>query len=242
MNVPIPLGGTSNHFRTEVLRKVGAWDPFNVTEDADLGVRLYKHGYQTALVDSTTWEEANSRVRSWIRQRARWVKGYLITWLVNMRHPVQLWRDLGAKGFLGFQAMILGTPFLPLVNPFFWLLLILWFMCHASWIPTLFPGFIYYLASVLLFIGNFVFVYSNMVGMYLEVEKSQRRGSALLSFRLVLSAILSPLYWLLMSVATYRALWELIRRPFHWNKTPHGLTTGKVHLPSQGAFLSDKMG
>lgn len=242
MDVPIPLGGTSNHFRTEVLRKVGAWDPFNVTEDADLGVRLYKHGYQTALVDSTTWEEANSQVRSWIRQRARWVKGYLITWLVNMRHPVQLWRDLGTKGFWGFQAMILGTPFLPLVNPFFWLLLILWFVCHAPWIPMLFPSFVYYLASVLLFIGNFVFVYSNLVGMYIEVEKNQRRGSSSLSFRLVFSAILSPLYWFLMSVATYRALWELIRRPFHWNKTPHGLTRSKVHLPSEGEFTSGTMG
>ncbi|GMA50968.1 glycosyl transferase [Alicyclobacillus contaminans] len=113
LNIPVPLGGTSNHFRMSALKELNAWDPYNVTEDADLGVRLYKFGYQTAIVDSTTWEEANSQVRNWIRQRTRWIKGYIQTWLVHMRHPVQLYRDIGGRGFWGFQAMILGTPLLP---------------------------------------------------------------------------------------------------------------------------------
>lgn len=110
LDIPIPLGGTSNHFKTDVLKKINAWDPYNVTEDADLGVRLYKEGYKTAIVDSRTWEEATSRVGNWIRQRSRWIKGYMQTWLVHMRNPVQLWRDLGAKGFLAFKRWCLQLP------------------------------------------------------------------------------------------------------------------------------------
>lgn len=97
--VPIPLGGTSNHFPTARLREAGAWDPYNVTEDADLGIRLFRRGWKTAVIDSTTYEEANSETYNWIRQRSRWVKGYIQTFLVHMRHPVQLWRALGAKAF-----------------------------------------------------------------------------------------------------------------------------------------------
>jgi len=100
---PIPLGGTSNHFRTDMLRGIGAWDPYNVTEDADLGVRLFKRGWTTAVIDSTTYEEANSEVYNWIRQRSRWVKGYIQTYLVHMRHPLDLLRQLGPKGFFSFQ-------------------------------------------------------------------------------------------------------------------------------------------
>ncbi len=94
MGVPVPLGGTSNHFRTEVLRKVGGWDPFNVTEDCDLGIRLYKYNYTTRMLDSTTWEEANSMTWNWVRQRSRWVKGFLQTHLVHMRHPVDTAREV----------------------------------------------------------------------------------------------------------------------------------------------------
>ena len=89
---PIPLGGTSNHFVTSMLRELGAWDPFNVTEDADLGIRLHREGYRTAMIDSTTLEEANSQVPNWIRQRTRWNKGYIQTWLVHMRNPFALLR------------------------------------------------------------------------------------------------------------------------------------------------------
>ena len=109
---PIPLGGTSNHFVTEKLRELGGWDPFNVTEDADLGIRMYKHHYTTMVVDSTTFEEANSQLWNWIRQRTRWIKGYLQTWLVNMRNPFRMLKELGIRGVLGFHLTIGGTPFL----------------------------------------------------------------------------------------------------------------------------------
>ncbi len=118
---PIPLGGTSNHFRTDILREVGGWDPFNVTEDADLGVRLYKRGYQTLILDSTTWEEANCRLMNWIRQRSRWIKGYLQTHLVHLRNPVRTLRELGPFSFLSFFLTVGGMAFMMLLNPVYWI-------------------------------------------------------------------------------------------------------------------------
>ena len=116
---PIPLGGTSNHFITSKLRELGAWDPFNVTEDADLGIRLHREGYRTAMIDSTTLEEANSQVPNWIRQRSRWIKGYIQTWLVHMRHPFALLSQTGLRGFLSFN-LTMGSAFVLLLNPIFW--------------------------------------------------------------------------------------------------------------------------
>ncbi|MDD4182089.1 MAG: glycosyltransferase [Victivallaceae bacterium] len=120
MRVPLPLGGTSNHFRTEKLRECGGWDPFNVTEDCDLGVRIYTAGFVTCVLDSTTWEEANSQIWNWVRQRSRWVKGFLQTHLVHTRHPLRTWKQLGTRGFLGFYLSVGASSFMMLVNVFFW--------------------------------------------------------------------------------------------------------------------------
>jgi cellulose synthase/poly-beta-1,6-N-acetylglucosamine synthase-like glycosyltransferase len=228
LNIPIPLGGTSNHFRTGPLKELDAWDPYNVTEDADLGIRLYVAGYSTGIVNSRTWEEANCRVGNWIRQRSRWIKGYMQTWLVHMRFPLRLWRQVGIRGILGMQAIVLATPFLPLTNPLLWLLVILWFVTQAPIIPLLFPGIIYYMAAVELVIGNFLFVFSNVVGIYWVVSELQARGDYSLSFRLVKHALLTPIYWMLMSVAAYKAAWQLATRPFYWEKTEHGLMDNTV--------------
>ncbi len=111
LGLPIPLGGTSNHFRTDVLRELGGWDPYDVTEDADLGVRASARGYRVGVVNSTTYEEANKAYGNWIRQRSRWIKGYMQTVLVHLRSPVQLGRTLGLKQVLGFLMLIAGTPF-----------------------------------------------------------------------------------------------------------------------------------
>jgi glycosyltransferase XagB len=97
LRLPIPLGGTSNHFRTDALRRLGGWDPHNVTEDADLGLRAAVEGYRVGVIDSHTDEEACSRVRPWIRQRTRWIKGYLQTTLVHSRRPVRLVRNIGPR-------------------------------------------------------------------------------------------------------------------------------------------------
>jgi cellulose synthase/poly-beta-1,6-N-acetylglucosamine synthase-like glycosyltransferase len=223
LKTPVPLGGTSNHFKIDFLREVGAWDPFNVTEDADLGVRLFKKGYKTAVVDSRTWEEANSDLKNWIRQRSRWIKGYMQTWLVHMRNPIKLYKALGLQGFIGYQAMVLGTPLLPIVNPFFWLLLIWWYATKAFWIRDLFPGVFYYIAAIQLFFGNFMFTYINTVGMYWVIRDCALKKRQPFSYGLIKYALLTPLYWFLMSVAAYKALFQLIKNPFYWEKTNHGL-------------------
>ncbi|MHB9137822.1 MAG: glycosyltransferase [Victivallaceae bacterium] len=120
-NVPLPLGGTSNHFRTSVLRELGGWDPFNVTEDCDLGIRIYKHGCRTCLLDSTTWEEANSDLWNWIRQRSRWVKGFIQTHLSHTRYPLNTLRQLGIRGFFGFYLSVGASSFMMLVNIIYWI-------------------------------------------------------------------------------------------------------------------------
>ncbi len=208
---PIPLGGTSNHFITSKLRELGAWDPFNVTEDADLGIRLHREGYRTAMIDSTTLEEANSVVPNWIRQRSRWNKGYIQTWLVHMRNPVALLSQTGLRGFVSFN-LTMGSAFLLLINPIFWALTTLYIFTRAGFIEQLFPGIVFYAASAMLFIGNFVFVYLNVAG-------SLQRGE----FGLTRTALLSPLYWGLMSWAAWKGFIQLFTNPFYWEKTEHGL-------------------
>ena len=122
LGVPVPLGGTSNHFRTEALKEIGGWDPFNVTEDCDLGIRLYKKGYTTRMLDSTTWEEANCEIWNWVRQRSRWVKGFMQTHLVHMRHPLMTARELGVRGLAGFYMAVGAGSFMMIVNVFYWML------------------------------------------------------------------------------------------------------------------------
>ncbi len=229
LDVPIPLGGTSNHFKTEVLKQINAWDPYNVTEDADLGIRLYKEGYKTAIVDSRTWEEATSQTGNWIRQRSRWIKGYMQTWLVHMRNPLQLWKDLGAKGFFGFQAMVLATPLLPLINPVFWTLLLLWYLAKMEFVPLFFPGPIYYIAAFELFVGNFIFIYSFTAGIYWVTKDLHMKGSKVFSYSLVKYTLLAPIYWVLMSVAAIKAAIQLVTKPFYWEKTSHGHATTDTH-------------
>ena len=120
LGMPIPLGGTSNHFRIDVLRELHAWDPFNVTEDADLGIRIGQKGYRVGVVDSTTFEEASCRTGQWLRQRSRWIKGYMQTLLVHTRRPLHFIRTSGVLGFLGFVFFIGGTVLAGLLNPVFW--------------------------------------------------------------------------------------------------------------------------
>ena len=217
--VPIPLGGTSNHFITERLLDLGAWDPFNVTEDADLGIRLHKVGFRTAMVDSVTLEEANSELGNWVRQRSRWIKGYLQTYLVHMRHPVRLFRALGPRSFISFQLVVGGTVIL-LMNPILWALTTAFFFTDSEGITRMFPPYVYYAASFQLFIGNFVFMYLNVAG------SLQRGGYFLAKY-----ALLSPLYWGLMSLAAWKGAIQLVTNPFYWEKTEHGLATdpGAAH-------------
>lgn len=213
LRMPIPLGGTSNFFRTQTLIEIGGWDPFNVTEDADLGLRLARRGFRTEVLDSTTFEEANCRSDNWIRQRSRWMKGYMQTWLVHMREPRAFYRVAGWRGVIATQLFVAGNFFSALVNPILWAVFILWLATRAEIVSSAFPGPLLVLNMFALLAGNFFFI-------YLAVIAPLKRGWTELSP----SALLAPIYWLLSSLAAYKALWQLATRPSFWEKTRHGLS------------------
>ena len=229
-NAPVPLGGTSNHFPTTLLREIGAWDPYSVTEDADLGMRLFKAGWKTAIIDSTTYEEANSEIYNWIRQRSRWVKGYMQTYLVHMRHPFKLLREIGLYQFFSFNIVVGGTVFGFLMNPLYWLLTAAWFLTHSSIIQQLFPGPIFYVGAMGLYFGNFAFTYANVAG-------CMRRQY----YDMVKYALLSPVYWALMSIGAWKGLIQLLYDPSYWEKTAHGLYRGEVNLGQQALPTSEDL-
>ena len=208
----IPLGGTSNHFVTRYLRDLWGWDAYNVTEDCDLGVRIYRAGYVSRMLNTTTWEEACSSFPFWIRQRTRWLKGYIQTYFVHMRSPLRLWKDLGTWNFLNFQLLIGGIVFSFLINPLFWLMATLWFVFRLQVLTNLFPLPVFAMGTFCLFAGNFAFVYTLAAGCY-------NRGY----HDLVKYALLSPVCWVLMSVSGWRAFLQFFSNPFHWEKTQHGL-------------------
>lgn len=213
LRVPIPLGGTSNHFRLAVLRKIHAWDPYNVTEDADLGVRLVQNGYRVSVVNSTTLEEANVSIPNWIRQRSRWFKGYMQTWLVHMRNPWHLYRSTGLKGFLGFQFFIGGGFVTALIAPLLWLMFAAWLIAGTRMFDVVFPPALVYLSLLNLLLGNGFFIYMTLVA-----------GLKRNYFSLTPYALTVPFYWLLNSVGAYKGLWQLISKPFYWEKTVHGIS------------------
>ncbi|AWH00533.1 glycosyltransferase [Rhodococcus ruber] len=213
-NSPIPLGGTSNHIRRSVFDEIGAWDPYNVTEDADLGVRIAESGYRTAVLDSTTLEEANSDPINWIRQRSRWYKGYLQTWLVHVRRPVQLWRGIGTVGMLRFTTLLAGTPIIACLNMVFWLITISWLLGQPFLVEEIFPWYVYFPALISLVFGNSAVLYMNLVA-------CRETGNSALWF----ACLTVPLYWLMMSVAAIKGTYQLIRNPSYWEKTFHGLSS-----------------
>lgn len=210
----IPLGGTSNHFRTKSLVDLHGWDPFNVTEDCDLGVRIFKSGYKTAIIDSTTLEEANSSVKNWIRQRSRWIKGYIQTYLVHMRDPIAFFKEHGIHAVI-FQLIIGMRISFMFINPFLWLMTLSYFAFRSTLGPiieSLYPPAIFYIASFALVAGNFMYIYNYMIG-------CAKRGH----YGLIKYVFFVPLYWLLSSRAALKAIHQLIVKPHFWEKTHHGL-------------------
>ncbi len=213
VDAAIPLGGTSNHMRRELLTGLFAWDPYNVTEDADLGVRLRRRGYRVAVLDSITEEEANVDFVNWIKQRSRWYKGYAQTWLVHMRHPVQLVRELGFVNFIRFNCFVGGTPLLALLNPVSWFLLLLWFMLQPQFLIDVMPAPIYYSGLLVWIVGNSLLYYLNLA---MAFDLGLKRV-----FR---AALLLPVYWAMMSLAAVKAILQLVVNPDYWEKTEHGLS------------------
>lgn len=228
LGAPVPLGGTSNHFRREILAELGGWDPYNVTEDADIGIRLARRGYFCGMLDSITLEEANSDFVNWVKQRSRWYKGYLQTALIHLRHPRDLHRNLGWRGLLQVILFVFGTPALAMLNPIFWVLTVLWFVASPHFVKALFPAWLYYPAVASWVFGNLVVAYLTI----LTCRLSSR-------YRLIIAALLVPAYWVMMAVAAIKAFWQLIASPNFWEKTVHGLgnhplgaSTGQGEAPA----------
>ena len=206
---------------------MGAWDPFNVTEDADLGLRFAGKGYRVGVVNSVTYEEANSQVGNWIRQRSRWIKGYMQTWLVNMRHPIELMRTVGWSGFFSFQFFIGGTILSGIVVPVPGDSVCgLAADAHRGVSSILSPRSVAVQHGEPL-IGNSCLIYLSMLAV------AKRKHHALLPYALTV-----PGYWLLQSVAAYKAIWQLVKNPFYWEKTAHGIsryTSAEVAEATSGA-------
>ncbi len=226
LRLPIPLGGTSNHFRIDALRKLVGWDPHNVTEDADLGLRAAVEGYRVGTIDSDTEEEACAEVRPWIRQRTRWIKGYMQTALVHTRSPRRLVRQVGWRDTFGFLLLIAGTPITFLLAPVMWVGTAAWYAFGEPHLPLVDSGVFWSIALINLIAGNVIMIFLNLLG----AVRCQGWRSA--SF-----ALLNPLYWVLHSIAAWRALIQLIHKPFYWEKTPHGLKQGAGEQASIGEVL-----
>ncbi|MDP3794917.1 MAG: glycosyltransferase [bacterium] len=226
---PMPLSGHSTHFRRDALEAIGAWDPYNVTEDCDVGIRLSRLGYRTEILDSMSKEEATSDVPSWIRQRSRWMKGFVQTSIVHLRHPLLFKRQIGGWAKLvAFLLTVPGTVALNICNVFYWLLLAGWLATHSALIQSFFPGPIFFISVTSFLLGNALFTYFNLVAAY-------GRGR----YALVKYSLASPLYWLLLAAATLKGMLQLITKPHHWEKTKHG-THLKKAVPEEPAALGDE--
>ncbi|WP_262031526.1 glycosyltransferase [Microvirga sp. Mcv34] len=209
---PIPLGGTSNHFRTSVLKAVHGWDAWNVTEDADLGLRLARLGYEVRDLPSSTLEEAPGTLGAWMRQRTRWMKGFVQTAATHSRGPWVLLRQLGFWRFYGALVLTWGIVLSALFYPLFSALFV------TSWLsgnPRL------YTSHWEIALGTYnltLFLSGTAAIMIPALIALHRRGL----WRLWPWLPLLPFYYGLVSIAAWRGLWELATAPFRWNKTSHG--------------------
>jgi cellulose synthase/poly-beta-1,6-N-acetylglucosamine synthase-like glycosyltransferase len=244
LGAPIPLGGTSNHFKTSILWELGGWDPFNVTEDCDLGIRICKAGFRTQILESTTWEEANSQVKNWINQRSRWIKGFFQTHITHMRCPWQLLRSLGLKRLSYFLLSVGGVSLTQVMNLVFWTVGAMYLALFAvdilagrdpwavfaghrneyrvAW-KMLFwgPGEdqFWSIISVSMFTMGSALFLSNILLITANCLACKRRGNG----DLIWLAIVSPIYWGLISIAAWKGLLQLFFKRFYWEKTVHGL-------------------
>lgn len=210
LGLPIPLGGTTLFFRRDALEALGGWDAHNVTEDADLGIRLYRHGYRTEVINTVTGEEANCRTLPWVKQRSRWLKGYMMTWATHMRDPVLLWRQLGAWRFAGFQVLFLCTLSQFLLGPVIWSFWLPWFGLPHPVADAMPPAL-----SLFILVA---FVFTEVVNSAMTLWALRLSGHRISGWWVLVLHVYFPLG----ALASYKALWELLRKPFYWDKTMHG--------------------
>ena len=220
LGLVIPLGGTTLFFRREILEKIGGWDAHNVTEDADLGIRLARHGYRAEFLQSVTTEEANCNVWPWIKQRSRWLKGYAVTWVVHTRRPARLWSDLGPMRFLGVQLLLLGTLTQFAVAPVLWSFWLIMFGFGHPVHDVLSTPMIWTLAIL--------FIFAELTGIAMRfhaVRQTNHKGLARWTPTLFF-------YFPLATLASYKAAFEVVTKPFYWDKTEHGRSEPKRQEPA----------
>lgn len=205
-HLPIPLGGTSNHFKRHELNQLGGWDAYNVTEDADLGIRYYRHRKNVGIIYSETHEEAPFTMGNWLNQRSRWIKGYMQTLLVHLRQPWRTYKELGFIKFFGFLFFI-GAPTMTFVFMPFALLV----SAFAFFATMPLSNGLWYFTGANLFGGIILHI-----GIALTITLKTQR-TTLLAY-----SLLYPFYWLLHPIAALIAVFELIFAPYYWRKTIHG--------------------
>ncbi|WP_158585163.1 glycosyltransferase [Oceaniradius stylonematis] len=208
---PIMLGGTSNHFRRHALDQVGRWDPFNVTEDADLGMRLWRGGYRTAMISRPTLEDAPHTLGAWLPQRTRWFKGWMQTWIVHTREPARLYRNMHLRAFVITQLLLTGTFVSALLHP----LVLVNAVGLSIWLTVQSPDPAY--MSLIAWIDWLMIAASYLAFGALCWLATAPEERSKIGWRIVLI----PVYWMAQSVAAWRALVHLFSRPFEWEKTPH---------------------
>lgn len=207
----LPLGGTSNHFRRTVLEEVGGWDPYNVTEDADLAVRLARNGYRTETITRPTLEAAPDDYATWLPQRTRWFKGWLLTWLVHMRDPVRLFRELGPGSFVVTQLLFVGMVLSAFAHPIMLAtLLVLILRITAGYPLGPAQNALFAIDAVNLACGYASFI---LLG-WQTLTREERRG-------FWKAVVFTPPYWMMLSVAALKSVYQLWRAPYFWAKTHH---------------------
>ena len=229
----LPLGGTSNHFRRAALDAVGAWDPHNVTEDADIAVRLRRGGWTSGVIASVTLEEAPTDARTWQLQRVRWLKGWMQTWLAHMRRPIRMHRELGWADALTVHIILAGQ----LISAFaFAPSFVLLALQTVGLVPLFGDRFLD--GDVVLMTGLVGYA-SGIVGSWilaLTIGEEMRRKPRLFD------VITMPLYWCGVSVAAYRAAVELVLAPSQWNKTRHGVARRGAAIPDESPSCTSPPG
>lgn len=226
--IMLPLGGTSNHFRREVLEEIGGWDPYNVTEDADLGLRLSRQGYRCETLSCPTREAGPEDLASWHHQRVRWFKGWMQTWLVHMREPRALAAELPAVSFVVMQILFAGMVLSSLLHLVMLALLGGLVVQIAFDVPMgLWQSRLVALDMIAIMLGYSAFL---TLG-WLALKPKDRRGFWKI-------CLFTPVYWTMLSLAGWCALFELWRRPHHWSKTPHHSRTTRSRAPLNPSGIS----
>ena len=224
LGLPVPLGGTSNHFRIDVLRHLNGWDAWNVTEDIDLGIRLARFGFTVETLASTTHEEAPNTLKAWLAQRRRWLKGWIVTLGTHSRDPGRLLLEIGPGSFAAVGAMLFGTVGSCLLGPF----------CLLAFLVRLWSGDVLHpqtasdavwsaVGCSLMAAGVASAIWPALLGLH------RRRWWALSGWLPLL-----PAYLVLLSLAAWGAAYEVAGRPYSWSKTEHGRAKRRI-APGAGS-------